>query len=211
MCPQHISQYITCSSFANHHSRSLSPSSLTEFSGHTNHRRHRHPRSLGRILAGQQNDGVVYSRRRHCHFPPSSSSSSRGPSLGSTEMRSGVSSRCQTLLFSDHPAATTTTSAATATGKKNGGIIIIITTVVVVVRHERQSTTTTKSTRIVDRSWRSGAIAVARGLVRFPCRTSLSNVYHFLRSGSSLLEVENVWSTNPLFLRVSGRSLPDMR
>ena len=56
-----------------------------------------------------------------------------------------------------------------------------------------------------------GAIAVARGLVRFPCRTSLSNVYHFLRSGSSLLEVENVWSTNPLFLRVSGRSLPDMR
>ena len=157
MCPQHISQYITCSSFANHHSRSLSPSSLTEFSGHTNHRRHRHPRSLGRILAGQQNDGVVYSRRRHCHFPPSSSSSSRGPSLGSTEMRSGVSSRCQTLLFSDHPAATTTTSAATATGKKNGGIIIIIT--IVVVRHERQSTTTTKSRRIVDRSWRSAAAA----------------------------------------------------
>ena len=46
-----------------------------------------------------------------------------------------------------------------------------------------------------------GSVAVARGLVRFPCRVPpLSNVYHFLRSGSSLLEVENVWSTNPLFL-----------
>ena len=70
-------------------------------------------------------------------------------------MRSGISSRYQTLLFSDHPAATTTTSAAMA----NGGIIIIITIVVIVVCHERQSTTTTKTRRIVDRFWRSAAAA----------------------------------------------------
>ena len=45
-----------------------------------------------------------------------------------------------------------------------------------------------------------GANANARGLIRFPCRAPLSNAYHLLRSGSSLLEVDDVWSTNPLFL-----------
>lgn len=42
--------------------------------------------------------------------------------------------------------------------------------------------------------------AGARGLVRFPCKEPLLNTYHLLRAGSSLLEVEDVWSTNPLFL-----------
>ena len=42
--------------------------------------------------------------------------------------------------------------------------------------------------------------ANARGLVRFPCTEPLSNTYHFLRAGSSLLEIEDIWSTNPLFL-----------
>eukprot|EP00956_Cyclotella_meneghiniana_P043424 scaffold269738_cov79-Cyclotella_meneghiniana.AAC.1 len=40
----------------------------------------------------------------------------------------------------------------------------------------------------------------ARGLVRFPCKEPLLNKYHFMRAGTSLLEEENVWSTNPLFL-----------
>ncbi|KAL7548434.1 hypothetical protein ACHAWF_011723, partial [Thalassiosira exigua] len=44
------------------------------------------------------------------------------------------------------------------------------------------------------------ASANARGLVRFPCKEPLLNTYHFLRAGASLLEVEDVWSTNPLFL-----------
>ncbi len=42
--------------------------------------------------------------------------------------------------------------------------------------------------------------ANARGLVLFPCREPLLNSYHFMRAGASLLEVEDVWSTNPLFL-----------
>lgn len=46
----------------------------------------------------------------------------------------------------------------------------------------------------------SATNANARGLVRFPCTEPLLNTYHFLRSGSSLLEVEDIWSTNPLFL-----------
>eukprot|EP00804_Cyclotella_cryptica_P001723 CCRYP_009100-RC/>CCRYP_009100-RC protein AED:0.04 eAED:0.04 QI:96/1/1/1/0.71/0.62/8/2625/521 len=45
-----------------------------------------------------------------------------------------------------------------------------------------------------------GDIANARGLARFPCKEPLLNTYHFMRSGSSLLEEENIWSTNPLFL-----------
>lgn len=40
----------------------------------------------------------------------------------------------------------------------------------------------------------------ARGLVLFPCKDPLLNTYHFMRAGASLLEVEDVWSTNPLFL-----------
>lgn len=45
-----------------------------------------------------------------------------------------------------------------------------------------------------------GDLANARGLARFPCKEPLLNTYHFMRSGSSLLEEENIWSTNPLFL-----------
>ena len=45
-----------------------------------------------------------------------------------------------------------------------------------------------------------GCEADARGLVRFPCNYKLLNTYHFMRAGSSLLEVDDVWSTNPLFL-----------
>jgi hypothetical protein len=45
-----------------------------------------------------------------------------------------------------------------------------------------------------------GDVANARGLARFPCKEPLLNTYHFMRSASSLLEEENIWSTNPLFL-----------
>lgn len=43
-------------------------------------------------------------------------------------------------------------------------------------------------------------IAAARGLVRFPCKDGLLNTYTFMRAGTSLLELDDVWSTNPLFL-----------
>ena len=42
--------------------------------------------------------------------------------------------------------------------------------------------------------------ATARGLVMFPCTTPLLNTYHLMRTGTSLLEEENIWSTNPLSL-----------
>jgi broad specificity phosphatase PhoE len=42
--------------------------------------------------------------------------------------------------------------------------------------------------------------AGARGLVQFPLRRPLLNTYHLLRAGSSLLEEQDVYSTNPLFL-----------
>jgi hypothetical protein len=38
------------------------------------------------------------------------------------------------------------------------------------------------------------------GLVQFPCNYKLMNTYHFMRSGESLLESENILSSNPLFL-----------
>ena len=41
----------------------------------------------------------------------------------------------------------------------------------------------------------------AMGLVTFPCSEgSLMNKYHIMRAGQSLLEEENILSTNPLFL-----------
>ena len=40
----------------------------------------------------------------------------------------------------------------------------------------------------------------ARGLVRFPCDKPLLNIYHLMHAGTSLLEEEDIWSTNPLFL-----------
>jgi broad specificity phosphatase PhoE len=44
-------------------------------------------------------------------------------------------------------------------------------------------------------------VVQARGLVRFPCeKDSLLNSYHFLHAGTSLLEEEGIWSTNPLLL-----------
>lgn len=46
----------------------------------------------------------------------------------------------------------------------------------------------------------SNAPAHARGLVGFPCTTPLLNAYHLMKAGTSLLEEEDVWSTNPLFL-----------
>jgi broad specificity phosphatase PhoE len=46
----------------------------------------------------------------------------------------------------------------------------------------------------------SSSPAQARGLVQFPCREPLGNTYHFMRAGQSLLEEEDIWSTNPLFL-----------
>ncbi|GKY99871.1 hypothetical protein MPSEU_000940800 [Mayamaea pseudoterrestris] len=45
------------------------------------------------------------------------------------------------------------------------------------------------------------APALARGLVMFPCKPgSLHNTYHFLRSGTSMMESQDILSTNPLFL-----------
>jgi hypothetical protein len=37
-------------------------------------------------------------------------------------------------------------------------------------------------------------------LVQFPCKEGLMNTYHFMRAGESLLEEQNMWGTNPLFL-----------
>ena len=55
--------------------------------------------------------------------------------------------------------------------------------------------------------WAAGVAALAptetaqaRGLVQFPCREGLGNTYHFMRAGESILESEDIWSTNPLFL-----------
>uniref|UniRef100_A0A7S4I0E2 Uncharacterized protein n=1 Tax=Odontella aurita TaxID=265563 RepID=A0A7S4I0E2_9STRA len=46
----------------------------------------------------------------------------------------------------------------------------------------------------------SSSVASARGLVKFPCVGGLGNTYHFMRAGESLLESEDIISTNPLFL-----------
>ena len=43
-------------------------------------------------------------------------------------------------------------------------------------------------------------MAYALGLLQFPCTKPLSNIYHFIRAGTSLLEEQDIWSTNPLFL-----------
>jgi broad specificity phosphatase PhoE len=50
--------------------------------------------------------------------------------------------------------------------------------------------------------------AQARGLVQFPC-AELGNTYHFIRAGESLMEEENIWSTNPLFLTNRDSALSD--
>lgn len=46
----------------------------------------------------------------------------------------------------------------------------------------------------------SAETAQARGLVQFPCDEPLGNTYHFMRAGQSLLDQEDIWSTNPLFV-----------
>lgn len=47
----------------------------------------------------------------------------------------------------------------------------------------------------------SSLSAKANGLLRFPCIEPLKNIYHFMRAGTNLLEdVDDIWSTNPLFL-----------
>ena len=38
------------------------------------------------------------------------------------------------------------------------------------------------------------------GLVQFPCKYDLKNKYHFMRAGESLLESEDLLSTNPMFM-----------
>ena len=52
--------------------------------------------------------------------------------------------------------------------------------------------------------------ADARGLVQFPCTQPLLNTYHFMRAGTSILELEqDIWSTNPLFLTNREDALSD--
>ena len=42
--------------------------------------------------------------------------------------------------------------------------------------------------------------AQAMGLMQFPCKGPLMNTYYFMRAGQSLMEAQDIWSTNPLFL-----------
>ena len=62
-----------------------------------------------------------------------------------------------------------------------------------------------RSISIVDSNMaieRQSNVANAMGLVQFPCTEpgDLANTYHMMRAGESLLEAEDVLSTNPLFL-----------
>ena len=43
-------------------------------------------------------------------------------------------------------------------------------------------------------------IPAQAGLVQFPCNYDLMNTYHLMRAGESLLESQDIISTNPLFL-----------
>jgi broad specificity phosphatase PhoE len=40
----------------------------------------------------------------------------------------------------------------------------------------------------------------AMGLMQFPCKGELSNTYYFMRAGQNMMEADDIWSTNPLFL-----------
>mmetsp|Transcript_2147 Transcript_2147/g.3180 ORF Transcript_2147/g.3180 Transcript_2147/m.3180 type:complete len:593 (-) Transcript_2147:174-1952(-) len=44
------------------------------------------------------------------------------------------------------------------------------------------------------------SVAYASGLLQFPLTRPLSNTYHFMRAGESLMEANNILSTNPLFV-----------
>ena len=54
------------------------------------------------------------------------------------------------------------------------------------------------TTTITDKN--PSSIARAIGLVQFPCVDPLLNKYYLMRSGTTLLEEQDIWSTNPLFL-----------
>jgi broad specificity phosphatase PhoE len=53
------------------------------------------------------------------------------------------------------------------------------------------------------------AAAHAVGLVFFPCTTPLHNEYHMMRAGTTLLEEDDIWSTNPMFLTNREAALSD--
>ena len=53
------------------------------------------------------------------------------------------------------------------------------------------------------------APANARGLVQFPCKSPLFNTYHMMRAGTTLLEEDDIISTNPLFLTNREAGLSD--
>ena len=46
----------------------------------------------------------------------------------------------------------------------------------------------------------AGTQPSSAGLVQFPCTYDLMNTYHVMRAGESLLESEDLLSTNPLFM-----------
>lgn len=46
----------------------------------------------------------------------------------------------------------------------------------------------------------TGARPASAGLIRFPCPNELMNTYHFMRAGESLLEAQNILTTNPMLL-----------
>ncbi|KAI2502351.1 Histidine phosphatase [Fragilaria crotonensis] len=50
----------------------------------------------------------------------------------------------------------------------------------------------------------------ARGLVQFPCNEPLGNTYHFMCAGQSLLDQQDIWSTNPLFVTNREAALSDL-
>jgi len=52
-------------------------------------------------------------------------------------------------------------------------------------------------------SWVCNSLPASAGLVFFPCVNGLKNTYHLMRAGESLLETQDILSTNPLFLCVS--------
>jgi broad specificity phosphatase PhoE len=54
-------------------------------------------------------------------------------------------------------------------------------------------------------------MANAMGLVQFPCPPGeLSNTYHLMRAGESILESDGILSTNPLFLTNREDSLSEL-
>ena len=57
-----------------------------------------------------------------------------------------------------------------------------------------------KATMTVASAFMFNAQPSSAGLVQFPCTYDLMNTYHFMRAGESLLESEDIISSNPLFL-----------